>query len=86
MDFELSIDLILASLPDSFTQFVLDYRMNYIVSTIPSLSTCLKLLREKWLREGQRDCPKRDLLLLWSSWPLEDKLQGLLGIQEGNGM
>ena len=35
MDFELRLDLILASLPNSFAQFMLDYRMNYIVSTIP---------------------------------------------------
>ena len=42
MDCELSVDLIMASLPDSFAQFVLDYRMNYIVSTIPELINLLK--------------------------------------------
>ena len=35
LDFELSVDLIMAKLLDSFAQFVLDYRMDYIVSTIP---------------------------------------------------
>ena len=43
MDFELSIDLIMASLLDSFTQFVFDYRMNNIVSTIPKLVNLLKI-------------------------------------------
>ena len=44
MDFELRVDMILASLLDSFAQFVLDYRMNYIVSTIPELINLLKIL------------------------------------------
>ena len=35
VDFELSANLILAKLPDSFARFVLDYRMNYIMSTKP---------------------------------------------------
>ena len=47
MDFELSVDLILASLPDSFAQFVLDYKMNYIVSTIPELINMLKIAEKK---------------------------------------
>ena len=42
MDFELSVDLILESLHDSFAQFVLDYRMNYIMSTIPKLINLLE--------------------------------------------
>ena len=42
MDFELSVDLILASLLDSFAQFVFDYRMNYIMSTIPELVNLLE--------------------------------------------
>ena len=40
MDFGLSVDLILAS----FAQFVLDYRMNYIVSTILELIHILKIV------------------------------------------
>ena len=43
MDFELSIDLIMVSLLDSFAQFVLDYMMNYIMSTIPDLINLLKI-------------------------------------------
>ena len=87
MDFELSIDLILASLPNSFANFVLDYRMNYIMSTIPDLMNLRKITDGKLAeKEGQSDCPKRDLPLLWSSLPLEEKLQGLLRVQEGGGM
>ena len=37
MDNELSIDLILAGLPDSFVQFFLNYRMNDKETTIPEL-------------------------------------------------
>ena len=44
MNFELSIDLIMASLPDSFAQFMLDYRMNNIMSTIPNLINLLKIV------------------------------------------
>ena len=47
LDFELSEDLILASLHDNFAQFVLDYRMNYIVSTIPELIDVLKIVEGK---------------------------------------
>ena len=35
IDLKLGIDLILARLPDGFTQFVLDYGMDHIISTIP---------------------------------------------------
>ena len=44
MDFELSIDLILESLLDSFAQFVHDYRINYIMSTILDLINFLKII------------------------------------------
>ena len=47
MDFELSIDLILANLLDGFAQFVLDYRMNNIMSTILDLINLLKIARGK---------------------------------------
>ena len=39
----MSINLILASLPDSFTQIVLEYRMKNIVSTILELINLLKI-------------------------------------------
>ena len=59
MDFELSVDLILASLPDSFAQFVLDYRMNYIVSTIPELINVLKIVEGKLAKKkGKEAAPK----------------------------
>ena len=42
MNNELSIDLILAGLPDSFAQFVLNYRMNDKETTIPKLINMLR--------------------------------------------
>ncbi len=42
MDHELSIDLILQSLPDSYSQFIMNYQMNQISSTIPELINLLK--------------------------------------------
>ena len=42
MDFELSEDVILASLHDWLAQVVLDNMMDYIVSTIPELVTCAR--------------------------------------------
>ena len=42
MDHELSVDLILQSLPDSYAQFVLNYQMNNLSSTIPELINMLK--------------------------------------------
>ena len=42
MDHELSIDMILQSLPDSYSQFILNYYMNKIDTTIPELINMLK--------------------------------------------
>ena len=42
MDHELSIDLILQSLPKSYSQFVLNFQMNKIEVTIPELINMLK--------------------------------------------
>ena len=47
MDFELSADLILARLPNSFAQFVLNYGMNHIISTITELIDMLKIAEGK---------------------------------------
>ena len=47
MNFELSVNLILAKLPNSFAQFVLGYGMDYIVSTIPKLVNVLKIIEGK---------------------------------------
>ena len=43
---ELSIDLILQSLPDSYTSFVLNYQMNKISTTILELVNMLKNAEE----------------------------------------
>ena len=50
-DFELSIDLILASLPNSFAQFMLDCRMNNIMSTIPELINLLETAESSLRKE-----------------------------------
>ena len=42
MDSELSQDLILQSLPDSFSQFVLNYHMNKLNTSLPELLNMLK--------------------------------------------
>ncbi|KAL2492022.1 Uncharacterized protein Adt_27650 [Abeliophyllum distichum] len=42
MDHELSIDLILQSLPDSFSQFIMNFNMNKIQCTLPELLNMLK--------------------------------------------
>ena len=61
MDFELSVDLILASLPDSFAWFVLDYRMNYKVSTIAELINLLETIESSLRKE------KKHVMLVDSS-------------------
>ena len=51
MDNELSIDLILAGLPDSFAQFVLNYRMNDKETTIPELINLFKTVEPTLVKE-----------------------------------
>ena len=59
MDFELSVDFILARLPNSFAQFVLDYRMDYIMSTILELVNVLKIAEGKLAeKKGKETAPK----------------------------
>ena len=53
MDNELSIDLIIAGLPDSFAQFVLNYRMNDKETTIPELINLLKTVEPTLVKEGK---------------------------------
>ena len=53
MDRELSIDLILTSLLNSFAQFVLKYRVNNIMSTILELINLLKIV-ESSLRKMEK--------------------------------
>ena len=43
MDGELNQDLILQSLPDSFSQFVLNYHMNKLNTSLPKLLNMLKI-------------------------------------------
>ena len=59
MDPELSIDLILARLPDSFAQFVLDYEMVHKIPTIPYLINVLEMDEGKMAKKkGKETTPK----------------------------
>ena len=59
MDPEFSIDLILARLPDSFAQFVLNYEMVYKVPTIPKLINVLGMDEGKMeKKKGKETTPK----------------------------
>ena len=59
MDFELSLSLILARLPNGFAQFVLDYGMDHIISTIPELIDVLKIVKGKMdKKKGKETTPK----------------------------
>ena len=53
MDHELSMDLILACLPNSFEQFVLNYRMNDKETTIPELINLLKTIKPTLKKGGK---------------------------------
>ena len=53
MDNELSIDLILAYLPDNFAQFVLNYKMNDKETTIIELINLLKTVEPALMKEGK---------------------------------
>ena len=53
MDNDLCIDLILASLPSSFAQFVLNYKMNDKETTIPKLINLLKTVEPTLMKEGK---------------------------------
>ena len=54
MDHELSIDLILQSLPDSYASFVLNYQMNKISTTIPELVNMLKNAEEAVKKQSSK--------------------------------
>ena len=59
MDFELSVDLILARLPDTFAQFMLAYGMDHIISTIPEMIDVLKIANGKMVEnKGKETAPK----------------------------
>ena len=77
MDFELSVDLILASLLDSFAQFVFDYRMNYIVSTIPELVNLLETTESSLRKE------KKHVMLVDSSGSKNEKRSKSTQVERG---
>ena len=59
MDSELSIDLILARLPDSFAQFVLNYEMVHKIPTVPKLINILEMAEGKMAKKkGKETAPK----------------------------
>ena len=51
MDHELSIDLIMIGLSNSFSQFMLNYRINNIESTIPELINMLKAVEPSFKKK-----------------------------------
>ena len=51
MDGELNQDLILQSLPDSFSQFVLNYHMNKLNTSLPDLLNMLKTAKSHIKKE-----------------------------------
>ena len=53
MYYELSIDLILASLPDSVAHIVLNYRMNNNMSTMPKLINLFKTTESSLRKKGK---------------------------------
>ena len=55
MDFELSVDLILARLLDSFAHFVHNYGMDNIISTIPELIDMLKIDEGKMAKKKGKE-------------------------------
>lgn len=50
MDHELSIDLILQTIPDSFSQFVMNFNMNRLEVILPELLNMLDTI-EKSIKE-----------------------------------
>ena len=51
MDHELSVDLVLQSLPPSFSQFVLNYNMNKLEASLPELSNMLQSVEPNLKKE-----------------------------------
>jgi hypothetical protein len=61
MDHGLSVDLFLQSLPQSFLQFIMNYQMNKLDSTLPELLNMLKTAKGTLKKENN------SILLVWSS-------------------
>ncbi|KAJ8761673.1 hypothetical protein K2173_004449 [Erythroxylum novogranatense] len=53
MDYELSVELILVGFSDSYSQFVLNYRMNQISMTIPELINLLKTAEQSIKKDSK---------------------------------
>ena len=60
MDPKLSIDLILARLPDSFVQFVLDYEKVHKVHTIPELINVLETTKVKMAKKKGKETTRKE--------------------------
>ena len=58
---EVSIDLILTRLLDSFAQFVLDYENNHKISTIPELIDMLKITDEKMAEKKGKETASKGI-------------------------
>ena len=59
MDLKLSIYLIMARLPNSFAQFVLDYEMVHKIPTLPELINVLNMAEGKMAKKkGKETAPK----------------------------
>ena len=60
MDPKLIIDLILARLPDSFTQFVLDYEKVHKVNTIPELINVLEMTKGMMVKKKGKETTRKE--------------------------
>ena len=74
------MDFILGSLPDSFAQFVLDYRMNNIVPIIPELINLLETNGSSLRKE------KKHVMLMDSSSSKNKKMSKFTQVEKEGGM
>lgn len=51
MNHELSVDLVLQSLPKRFSQFIMNYHMNKLDNTLPELFNILKTIERAFKKE-----------------------------------
>jgi len=51
MDHELSVDLVLQSLFQSFSQFIMNYHMNKLDSTLPKLFSMFKIAKRAFKKD-----------------------------------
>jgi len=67
IDHKLSVDLVLQSLLQSFSQFIMNYRMNKLDSTLPKLLNMLKTAKGALKKE------ENSILLVHSFWMSKKK-------------